>query len=74
MPKNLTVGVGSSANTTYYGDLEIDLGYGIRFRSYVGFTSGLDQVGYGLLGQAGFFEYYKVHFHHRERRFCIETI
>jgi hypothetical protein len=73
MPKNLTIGVGSSANTTYYGTLGIDVGMGIAFKSYVGFTTGLDSVGLGLLGQAGFFEYYNVTFRYKDRRFIIES-
>lgn len=71
--KNLTGGVGTSANTTYYTDLFIDLGSGIEFKSYVAFTAGMDLHGLGLLGQAGFFEYYNVAFFHKLRKFTIET-
>lgn len=73
LPRNLTTGVGSAANTTHYANLKIDLGSGISFTSYAGFTTGLDAVGYGLLGQSGFFEYYNVCFYHREKRYTIET-
>jgi len=54
--------------------VSIDLGSGIAFTSYVGFTQGMDQVGLGLLGQAGFFEYYKVDFIYSKLSFTIETI
>lgn len=73
MPSHFTGGVGSSANLTAYANLHIDLGRGIQFTSYVGFTPGMDAQGIGLLGQAGFFDYYDVSFYHRQRRFTIET-
>ncbi|MFP5205387.1 MAG: hypothetical protein ACLGSH_08540 [Acidobacteriota bacterium] len=73
LKKNLTGGVGTSANTTYYTDLVIDLGSGISFKCYAAFTPGMDLHGLGLLGQAGFFEYYNVAFYHKQRKFTIET-
>lgn len=72
LKKHLTGGVGSSANPTYYTDLEISLGRGIQFKSYVGFTPAMDAHGMGLLGQSGFFDYYNVHFYLNESRFTIE--
>jgi hypothetical protein len=56
LPKSLTMGVGSQANPTYYDKLLIDMGKGIVFTAYVGFTQGMDSVGMGLLGQDGFFD------------------
>lgn len=73
MKKQLTGGVGTSANQTYYDSLEIDLGSGIQFKSYVGFIPGLDGQGIGLLGQSGFFSYYNVCFYQRQLKFTIET-
>jgi hypothetical protein len=74
LPKAITRGVGNSANVTYYDTVSIDLGDGIAFTSYVGFSEGMDQVGLGLLGQAGFFEYYTVEFKHKQRRYTVQTI
>jgi hypothetical protein len=62
MKKHLTSGVGSSANSTACCDLHIDLGRGIQFTTYAGFTPGLDSTGFGHLGQAGFFDRYNVSF------------
>lgn len=73
MKKQLTGGVGNSANQTYYDFLHIDLGNGIQFRSYVGFIPGLDAQGIGLLGQSGFFSYYNVCFYQKQLKFTIET-
>jgi hypothetical protein len=73
LPKAFTGGVGSSANTTYYDTINIDLGNGIAFSAYTGFTQGMDQMGIGLLGQDGFFEHYRVEFLLSKKIFTIES-
>jgi hypothetical protein len=55
LPKAMTGGVGTSTNVTYYTNLTIDIGNGIAFKAYSGFTEGMNAQGIGLLGQAGFF-------------------
>ena len=74
LPKALTGGVGSNANTTYYDTITIDLGSGIVFSAYTGFTPGMDQMGLGLLGQDGFFENYRVEFMLSKKIFTIESV
>ena len=74
IPKSLTGGLGNSANTTYYDTITIDLGSGIAFSAYTGFTQGMDQMGLGLLGQDGFFERYRVEFLLSQRVFTIESV
>ena len=74
LPKSLTGGVGGNANTTYYDTIEIDLGNGIAFSAYAGFTQGMDQMGLGLLGQDGFFEHYRVEFLLSRKVFTIESV
>ena len=73
LPKAMTGGVGSQSNVTYYDTITIDLGNGIEFTAYVGFTQGMDLVGMGLLGQAGFFDRYNVEFCHSQRIYYINT-
>jgi len=73
LPKALTGGVGSQANVTYYDTITIDLGNGIVFSSYAGFTQGMDPVGFGLLGQSGFFDQYRVEFSHKQKIFIVES-
>jgi hypothetical protein len=73
LPRTLTGGVGSSANVTYYDTLTLDIGNGIEFKAYVGFTEGMDGVGFGLLGQEGFFDKYNVEFLHQKKQFTIEA-
>ncbi|HEY1649443.1 MAG TPA: hypothetical protein VGF96_15785 [Terracidiphilus sp.] len=73
LKKHLTGGVGSTANPTYYTNLEIFLAPDIQFKSYVGFSPAMDAHGIGLLGQAGFFEYYNVSFNQKDMKFSIET-
>ena len=74
MPKGLTGGVGSTANTTYYDTLTFDLGHGLAFSAYTGFTEAMDHMGLGLLGQDGFFEKYRVEFLLSAKSFTIESI
>jgi len=73
MKRQPTGGVGASGNVTYYENLEIDVGNGLTFRSYVGFTPGLEAQGMGLLGQSGFFENFLVTFDYKSRVFYLET-
>jgi hypothetical protein len=73
LKKQFTGGVGSTANPTYYTELEISMGSGIEFKTLAGFTPGLDAQGTGLLGQLGFFERYNVSFRHKERKIIVET-
>jgi hypothetical protein len=84
MKQQMTGGVGSTGNVTYYGDLTIEIGSLVdvngsmtftphfTFRAYAGFTAGLESQGIGLLGQCGFFENYVVTFDHKNRYFHIE--
>ena len=72
-PMETISGVASTGIPTHYFNLEIDLQGMIRFPVYAGFTSGLDDLGLGLLGQAGFFERFHVRFKLSDRLYEIET-
>ena len=74
LPKGLTGGLGSGANITYWDTITVDLGHGIVFSAYTGFTQGMDPMGLGPLGQDGFFERYRVEFLLSKRIFTIESI
>jgi hypothetical protein len=74
LAQEVTGGVGSQNNITYYDTLSIDLGNGIAFSVYAGFTEGMDAVGLGLIGQEGFFESFNVEFRRSEKIFTIEAI
>jgi hypothetical protein len=73
LPKAMTGGVGSSTNITYYANLTIDLGNGICFEAYTGFTEGMNSLGIGLLGQADFFSVYDVAFSQKSNQFVIDV-
>jgi hypothetical protein len=73
LPKALTGGVGSNASATWYDTITIDLGDGIAFSAYTGFTQGMDQMGLGLLGQDGFFDHFRVEFLLSQGVFTVET-
>lgn len=74
LKKNTTGGVGNTANPTYFADvrLEIPVTSGsLVLDVYAGFCTGVDALGMGLLGQAGFFERFKVTFDRRGRTFQL---
>jgi hypothetical protein len=73
LAKALTAGVGSSGNVTYYDHVDIDLGQGIVFKAYAGFSEAMDAQGIGLLGQNGLFSNFHVQFLHSQGIFTIET-
>ena len=67
-----TSGVGYEFVPTFYWPIRIEFPGVREFDVYAGFTSGLDHVGVGLLGQCGFFDRVDVVFHHREGTFSID--
>lgn len=83
MKQQITGGVGNAGNLTYYSDITIELGIivdahtmkfepHLTFKTYAGFTLGLDAQGIGLLGEVDFFENYVVTLDHKNRVFHIE--
>lgn len=74
LPKAITAGVGSQSNTTYYATVNIDLGDGLAFDAYAGFTQGMEALGMGLLGQSGFFDSFTVEFRHAQKLFIVATL
>jgi hypothetical protein len=70
-PSETISGVGGNS-LSEYANVEIDFGP-FRITVYAGFTSGLDAVGFGLLGQAGFFDRFDVTFKHSQGIFQIEV-
>lgn len=73
-PMETISGVASAGVPTHYFHVEIDLQGMVRFPVYAGFTTGLDDLGLGLLGQNGFFDRFHVHFKLPQRIYEIETI
>ena len=69
-----TQGVGNTSNETRYALVQIEIaGVGSPFQTFAGFTLGLEAIGFGLLGQNGFFENYRVTFSHATRKFHIDV-
>jgi hypothetical protein len=73
MPQGATAGLGTDLNTTYWATVTVDLGDGLVFSTYAGFTQGMDRMGLGLLGQLDFFDRFRVEFDLSKRVFTIET-
>ncbi len=72
-PVDMTSGVGSTNVPTHFTNVMIDLQGLIQFPVYAGFTTGMEQLGMGLLGQTGFFERLKITFDYSMKFYTIET-
>ena len=72
-PVDMTSGVGSTNVPTHFANVMIDLQGLIQFPVYAGFTTGMEQLGMGLLGQTGFFERLKITFDYSKKFYTIET-
>jgi hypothetical protein len=70
---NTTQGLGEGEIPTYYENVVIRIGDSLRVHVYAGFTSGLENVGMGLLGQEGFFSRFVVQFDHAKDEFHIDV-
>jgi hypothetical protein len=68
----MTGGVGSAAVPMYFWKIKMDLGP-VQKETMVGFTEDMNSKGIGLLGQHGFFEYFKVQFDLPSKLFWIEV-
>ena len=72
-PVEMTTGMGSTNVPTHFVNIAIDIQGVIRFPVYAGFTSGLDRMGLGLLGQIGFFDRFNVEFRLSEKTCLIQV-
>ena len=72
-PVERTSGVGGSNVPTHFADITLDLQGVLTIPVYAGFTEGLDHSGIGLLGQAGFFERFKIIFDHARGIYQLEV-
>jgi hypothetical protein len=70
-PVDPSAGVGNSNLPTHFATVTLDFAV-VQITAYAGFTTGMDRHGIGLLGQAGFFENFKVTFDHKNQLFTIE--
>ena len=71
-PATATSGVGYGFVPSSYWPVRIEFPGVAMLEVYAGFTSGLDNVGIGLLGQSGFFDRVDVVFNHRAGTFSID--
>lgn len=65
-------GAGSKNQTAYFFDLKVTFGDFVSYKLPIGFSSALESVGIGLLGQNGFFENFAVSFDLANRHFYLE--
>lgn len=70
-PREGTIGVAEARVETFFCKVTLDFGV-IQIPVLAGFTSGLEQSGVGLLGQAGFFDIFNVTFRKSAGVFQLE--
>ena len=68
----MTIGVSSASVPTHFASIALDIQGVVQFPVYAGFTSGLEAMGVGLLGQTGFFDRFNVAFKLSEKNCYIE--
>jgi hypothetical protein len=61
LPSDQALGVGG-VGTRLFHNITIELPGFPLFQLYAGFAAHLDRIGQGILGQAGFFDRFKVRF------------
>jgi|SRR5271156_1658478 hypothetical protein len=71
-PRESMGGLGGYS-VAHHWDVNVEIPGLTSFPVRAAFTAGLDHVGFGLLGQAGFFERFIVHFDLRKRVFELEA-
>jgi hypothetical protein len=71
-PVEMMSGVGTEGAPTHFADISIDLQGLIHFPVFAGFTTGLDPIALGLLGQVGFFDRFNLTFRLSEKTCLIE--
>lgn len=59
--------------TAYFHQIDIQVG-GYKFGCYAGFSKDLEGLPYGLLGQVGFFDLFKISFEYGKERLELQSI
>lgn len=72
-PIEMSSGIGTMAVPTHFANLILNVQGLFQFSAYVGFTTGLDALGVGLLGQTGFFDRFNIAFRLGEKKCLIEV-
>jgi hypothetical protein len=65
-------GAGSATQAAWFFRVTLHIGTLISYQVPVGFTAALEGLGFGLLGQNGFFDRFKVEFDLRNKVFFLE--
>ena len=60
-------GIGGIQQTAYFHHIGMEVG-GYEFPCYAGFSYDLKSLPYGILGQVGFFNFFRVQFNYEKQR------
>jgi len=65
-------GIGSAGQTAYFHNIKLEVG-GHEFDCYAGFSSDIQNLPYGLLGQVGFFDIFRVAFDYKKEKIKLQS-
>ena len=65
-------GISSVGQTAYFHNIELEVG-GHRFDCYAGFSRDIQDLPYGILGQVGFFDIFKVSFDYKKEKIELQS-
>jgi len=65
-------GTGGIAQTAYFHNVQIEIG-GWPIKLYCGFSYDMKSLPYGILGQTGFFDRFKVEFNYQIKRIELKS-
>ena len=65
-------GISSAGQTAYFHNIELEVG-GHEFDCYAGFSRDIQDLPYGILGQVGFFDIFKVSFDYNKEKIELQS-
>jgi len=65
-------GISGAGQTAYFHNIKLELG-GHQFDCYAGFSRDIDNLPYGILRQAGFFDIFKVSFDYNKEKIELQS-
>lgn len=65
-------GISSAEQTAYFHNIKLEVG-GHQFDCYAGFSRDMQNLPYGILGQMGFFNIFKVSFDYKKEKIGLQS-
>jgi len=65
-------GIAGAGQTAYFHNIKLEVG-GHEFGCYAGFSPDIQDLPYGILGQVGFFDVFKVSFDYKKEKIELQS-